>query len=168
MPRSPPRGAIAVLLAVLFTSSLAAAETPPSSILATTEAEPSIPAPAALPSADDSPHTLIGPDDSLRESGWYVAPSFGITGIDGHVGYLSGLRGAWVMNRTFGIGLAANGFGGKIAGSDSLTTQVDRRIAGGDGGGAPPQQNPLLGPGPWFLLPPPRRGPRGERQPQHG
>ena len=57
-----------------------------------------------------------------------------MTGIDGHVGYLSGVRGAWVMNRTFGIGLAANGFGWDVYHPDSLTTNVDRRITGGYGG----------------------------------
>jgi hypothetical protein len=125
---------IGILSAVLFTSSLAAAETPPGSILATTGAEPSAQAPAEIPMTNDSPQTLIGPDGFLQHSGWYVAPSFGVTGIDGHVGYLTGLRGAWVVNRTFGIGLAANGFGWDVLRSDSLAADVDRRIAGGYGG----------------------------------
>jgi hypothetical protein len=112
---------IGTVVAVLFASSMAVAQASPATILATT-------------GADDSPQTLFGSDDFLRHSGWYVAPSFGITGIDGHVGYMSGLRGSWVMNRTFGIGLAANGFGWNIIGSDSFASPVDRRIAGGYGG----------------------------------
>ena len=123
----------AILSAVLLTSSLAAAQTPPGAILATTGAEPSVQATAPVEVANDGPETLIGPDGFLRHSGWYVAPSFGMTGVNGHVGYLTGL-GAWVMNRTFGIGLAANGFGWDVLHSDSLATHVDRRMAGGYGG----------------------------------
>jgi hypothetical protein len=125
---------IALLSAVLFTSSLAAAQTPSAAILATTGAEPSAQTIAPVPTTDDDPQTLFGPDSFLRHSGWYVAPSFGMTGALGHVGYLTGLRGAWVMNRTFAIGLAANGFGGNVLHSDSLATDVDRRMAGGYGG----------------------------------
>jgi hypothetical protein len=125
---------LSALSAALFTSSLAAAQTPPGAILATTGAEQSALAPTAVPTTDDDPQTLIGPDGFLRHSGWYVAPSFGVTGVDSHVGYLSGLRGAWVMNRTFGIGLAANGFGWDVLHSDSLNTHADRRMAGGYGG----------------------------------
>ncbi len=132
--------AVAMLSAVLFTSSLAAAQTPPGAILATTREDTSVQAdgssagtPLPVP-VDDSPQTLIGPDGFLRQAGWYVAPTFGMTGIDGHPGYFTGLRGAFVMNRTFGIGLAASGFGWDVMRSDSPTSSVDRRIAGGYGG----------------------------------
>jgi hypothetical protein len=121
---------IGILAAVLLTSSLAAAETP-AAIVATTDAlEPPPPPP---PSADQAPQTLIGPDGFLRHSGWYIAPSFGATGINGHAGYLTGLRGAWVVNRTFGVGLAGTGFGWDVYRSDSLTSP-ERRMAGGYGG----------------------------------
>lgn len=124
---------VGMLSAVLFTSSLAAAQTPPGAILATTGDDTSVQAPLPVP-VDDNPQTLIGPDGFLRDSGWYLAPSFGMTGIDGHVGYLTGLRAAFVMNRTFGIGLAASGFGWDVMRSDSLSSGVDRRVAGGYGG----------------------------------
>jgi hypothetical protein len=119
-----------LLAALLLTSSLAAAETPAAIVASTSVLDPPPPPP---PSADQPPQTLIGPDGFLRHSGWYVAPSFGATGIDGHAGYLTGLRGAWVLNRTFGIGFAGSGFGWDVYHSDALTSP-DRRIAGGYGG----------------------------------
>jgi hypothetical protein len=121
---------IGILAAALLTSSLAAAETPAAIVATTNALEPPPPPP---PSADQAPQTLIGPDGFLRHSGWYVAPSFGATGVDGHAGYLTGLRGAWVLNRTFGIGLAGNGFGWDVYHPDSLSSP-DRRMAGGYGG----------------------------------
>jgi hypothetical protein len=123
--------AMGMLAGVLFTSSLAAAEAPAANFATTSTAELS---PAALPEMDDTPQTLLGPDGFLRHSGWFVAPSFGMTSIDGHVGYLTGLRGAWVTNRTFGIGLAGSAMGWDAYHSDSPGSGPERRIQGGYGG----------------------------------
>jgi len=67
--------------------------------------------PASRAPADEAGETLIGPDPFPRDSGWYVAPSFGVTAAAGHFGYSTGIRGAWVMNRTFGVGLSASSLG---------------------------------------------------------
>jgi len=66
---------------------------------ATAFAQTTAPAPA---------QTLIKPSEPFRFSGWYVAPTAGFTSIDGRLGYLPGIRGAIMLNRKFGVGLAAN------------------------------------------------------------
>ena len=91
--------------------------------------EPAYPAPA--PAADE-PATLVRSRGFLKHSGWYVAPSFGATSLDGHFSSMVGLRGGWLINRQFGIGLAANVFGWDSTHIDS--PRLNTRVDGGYGG----------------------------------
>jgi hypothetical protein len=77
---------------------------------------------------------LFGRDSFLDHTGWYVAPTIGQTAVASHIGYLTGLRGAWVVDRTFGIGVAANAFGFKGIEVEPSADGVNRQIAGGYGG----------------------------------
>jgi hypothetical protein len=43
--------------------------------------------------------------------GWYLAPTSGFTSFAGSRGYTAGMRGALVLNRTWGFGLAGNVLG---------------------------------------------------------
>jgi hypothetical protein len=96
--------------------------------------EPASTSPVATASpAADEPVTLAGSRGFIKHNGWYIAPSFGATSLDGHYSSLVGLRGGWLINRQFGIGLAANGFG------YDLTARIDsprpnQRVDGGYGG----------------------------------
>jgi hypothetical protein len=63
----------------------------------------------AAPAAGEAPQTLFHPGDGPEgKIGWYLAPTSGFTSFDGHLGYVAGLRGAVVVNRTWGFGLAGN------------------------------------------------------------
>jgi hypothetical protein len=86
---------------------------------------------AAHPGSDE-PVTLAGSRGLLRHNGWYIAPSFGATTLDGHYSSLVGLRGAWLINRQFGIGLAGNAFGWDTTHID--TPRANTRVDGGYGG----------------------------------
>ena len=95
--------------------------------------EPAYALPAAAPaSAADEPATLVGSRGFLKHNGWYIAPSFGATSLDGHFSSMAGLRGGWLINRQFGIGLAANVFGWDSTHIDS--PRANTRVDGGYGG----------------------------------
>jgi|SoiMethySBSTD1v2_1073268.scaffolds.fasta_scaffold08734_8 hypothetical protein len=61
-------------------------------------------------SADSGPQTLSDYGRLITHNGWYLAPSAGFTYVNSGVSPTFGLRGAWRINRKFGIGLAATGF----------------------------------------------------------
>jgi hypothetical protein len=63
----------------------------------------------------------------VKHSGYYVAPTAGVTTVDGEGTAEFGLRGAWLINRRFGIGLGAVGWakGAELGG---------RNLNGGYGG----------------------------------
>jgi hypothetical protein len=88
-------------------------------------------APATAP-ASDEPATLTGSRGFLKHNGWYIAPSLGATTLDGHFSSLVGLRGGWLINRQFGIGLAGNAFGWDTTHID--TPRANTRVDGGYGG----------------------------------
>jgi hypothetical protein len=87
---------------------------------------------AASPAADE-PVTLAGSRGFIKHHGWYIAPSFGGTSLDGRYSSLVGLRGAWLINRQFGIGLAGNAFGWDATGRID-SPRPDTRVTGGYGG----------------------------------
>jgi hypothetical protein len=64
------------------------------------------PSPAPAPA-----QTVIEPGAPLRMTGWYLAPTAAFTTIDGHLGYLPGLRGAFLLNNRLGVGFAVNFMG---------------------------------------------------------
>jgi hypothetical protein len=102
---------LALSLPLLFVSSLAYAQGAPESTPVAPSYEPApLAVPAAQPASDD-PQTLTGSRGFLKHNGWYVAPTFGATTLDGHFSSLVGLKGAWLINRQFGIGLAGSAFG---------------------------------------------------------
>ena len=71
-----------------------------------------IPAPASTPAAGQSaPETLTGGASSggTRISGWFLAPTFGTTVFGDRLNYTPGLRGGIYLNKSFAIGLTAEG-----------------------------------------------------------
>ena len=123
-------------LPLLFVSSTALAEPTAATLAASPSApvyEPTEAAPSPLPTpAADEPATLAGSHGYIKHNGWYVAPSFGGTTLDGHYSSLVGLHGSWLINRQFGIGLTANAFGWDRTRIDS--PQPNTRVDGGYGG----------------------------------
>ena len=86
--------------------------------------EPSNPSPNP---AADTPIAHETHTGFIKHSGWYVAPTMGVTTVKGEATMDFGLRGAWLINRRFGVGLAAVGWanGPDVEG---------RRLEGGYGG----------------------------------
>jgi hypothetical protein len=126
-------------LPLLFASSTAVAQATPASAAPAFEpldsSNPAMAAPATLtpvPSTADEPVTLTKSGGFLKHNGWYVAPTFGATTLDGHLSSLVGVRGGWLINRQFGIGLTGNAIGW-----DDTIIDVPRpntRVEGGYGG----------------------------------
>jgi hypothetical protein len=124
---------LALSLPLLLASSMAQAQTAPAPAPVAPSYEPAPPPPVtAAPPAADEPQTLTGSRGFLRHNGWYVAPSFGATTLDGSLTSLVGLRGGWLINRQFGIGLAGSAFGWDSTYID--TPSPRSRIDGGYGG----------------------------------
>jgi hypothetical protein len=86
------------------------------------------------PERDMAPATLGGRHGMISHNGFYLAPSLGTTSINGNLAYNVGFRGAWLVNRTFGLGLAGYGFGWDGRRGDNPTLSSDRRLNGGYGG----------------------------------
>jgi hypothetical protein len=123
-------------LALLFVSSTALAEPAPANTPSSPSApvyEPAEAAPLPPPTpAADEPATLAGSHGFIKHNGWYLAPSFGGTSLDGHYSSLVGLHGGWLINRQFGIGLTGSAFGWDRTRIDSPLP--DTRVDGGYGG----------------------------------
>jgi len=64
------------------------------------------PAQGAPAHDDKPPDTLFGPMHGIRDVGFYVAPSLGMTTLGGDAAYLAGLEGALLLNHSFGVGVA--------------------------------------------------------------
>ncbi len=64
-------------------------------------------------------------------NGGYGALSFGITGIDGHTTFISGIKGGWLINHSFVLGLAGYGF---INNLEYSTNSNEHALTGGYGG----------------------------------
>jgi hypothetical protein len=66
----------------------------------------------------------------IQHHGYYAAPTFGVTSLDGDVAPMVGMRAAWLANHSVGVGFAVN----------ALANQVDEkanykgRALGGYGG----------------------------------
>ena len=60
--------------------------------------------------SDEGSTAYDGAKDPSKRHAWYVAPTFGATYINGDFTPMYGVRGAFRINKKFGIGLAANGF----------------------------------------------------------
>src|SRR5437868_2337558 len=58
-----------------------------------------------------APETIAGRRGVLTHNGWYVGPSFGSTMVNGNLAVNAGVKGAWLANRSYGLGLSAYGFG---------------------------------------------------------
>lgn len=54
----------------------------------------------------------------VQHHGYYAAPSFGVTSLDGGVAPVVGVRAAWLANHTFGVGFAFN----------ALANEIDEKI----------------------------------------
>jgi opacity protein-like surface antigen len=75
---------------------------------------PVVAAPVPVPTSSagqSEPETLTagGWSGGTRISGWFVAPTFAGTGFDDHVNYSPGLRGGIYLNKSFAVGLTAQG-----------------------------------------------------------
>jgi hypothetical protein len=83
----------------------------------------------------EKPSTLFGDTKlQLRHSGWYIGASAEATSMNGNGLLTTSLRGAWLINRTFGIGLAGAGLGYRGAKADADSSGMGRHIDGGYGG----------------------------------
>jgi hypothetical protein len=127
---------LTLALPLLFVSSTALADpapaiAAPAPMAPVFEPADASPAPATTPAADE-PATLVGSRGLIKHSGWYVAPSIGATTLDGHLSSLVGLRGGWLVNRQFGIGLTGSAFGWDSTHLD--TPRANTRVDGGYGG----------------------------------
>src|SRR6185503_20309888 len=76
---------------------------------------------------DEGSATFDGAKDPGNRHAWYVAPTFGATYINGGFTPMYGVRGAFRINKKFGIGLAANGF-------DFDGENAGQQLEGGYGG----------------------------------
>lgn len=93
------------------------------------------PVPSPEPAADDAgPRTLLDATPKFEHNGWYVGPTFGVTTVDGHLDIDTGIRGAWIINRTFAIGLAGYEFGHDGVKLDDSDEGYGRTVQGGYGG----------------------------------
>jgi hypothetical protein len=121
----------AVLPLLLLSSSALAQQRPAAAIRAAlpTDANEAATASAPPPPVAEKDDVLISSHGLVQHSGWYVAPTFGTTAIDGRYGFAGGLRAAWLINHQFGIGLAGTGFEAPSASGSS-----ERRVEGGYGG----------------------------------
>jgi hypothetical protein len=95
------RSAMKTITASILLSVLAAASAP---ALAQT---------AAPAGATSEPESLVGhhQPDSVRLSGWFLAPTFGTTSFGNTLAYMPGLRGGIYLNRRLAVGLTLNGLG---------------------------------------------------------
>jgi len=117
---------IIVLSALCLTPRLVlAAEATSNAQAATTSVAPASP----TRDAAGSPQVLVGKEGVVRHHGWYVAPSIGATRVDGESAVTAGVRGAWLLDRTFGLGLAGTAFT-----NDTTETASPGTIDGGYGG----------------------------------
>lgn len=89
--------------------------------------------PADSSTKDTGPDTLLS-DLTVEHGGWYLAPAFGVTTIQGHLAFTSGARGAWRINRSFGIGLAGAGLASDGVRIDDSAEGMRRDWQGGYGG----------------------------------
>jgi hypothetical protein len=100
------RRILASLAVLVQTSTVLAAE--PTSA---TAVRGGIRAQTAAVEADHAPEPRDEDDGGwLEHSGWYVAPTAGVTTVNGEGTAEFGFRGAWLINRRFGIGLAGIGW----------------------------------------------------------
>ena len=125
---------LAAFSSVFVAAPVFAQSAPVSPSLAEPAVEPIAASPfiAAPPTADE-PATLAGSRGFIKHNGWYIAPSFGATALDGRYSSLAGLRGGWLINRQFGIGLAGNVFGWDATARIDSPRQ-NQRVDGGYGG----------------------------------
>lgn len=80
--------------------------------------------------AEDQPRTLLDTSPNLDHSGWFIGPTFDVTTIDRELEASGGVRGAWLINRKFGVGLAFTGLESDSRSDDD----IGRKIEGGWGG----------------------------------
>ena len=67
---------------------------------------------------------------AVQHHGFYAAPTFGVTALDGAVAPVVGMRAVWIADHTFGVGMAFN------ATSNQVDEELDYpgRVFGGYGG----------------------------------
>jgi hypothetical protein len=121
--------ALVLVAAPAFAQSAPVSPAPAAPVIEPIAASPAV---TTSPAADE-PVTLAGSRGFIQHNGWYVAPSFGATTLDGRYSSLVGLRGAWVINRQFGIGLAANAIDWDAAARID-SPRPNTRVTGGYGG----------------------------------
>ncbi len=95
---------IAALLVVTFSTSALADAHGASAAQASAAA---LSATSAAPARDDLDVPRRG--RLVHHHGYYVAPTVGVTTLDGEFAPLIGVRAAWLANRSFGLGFSFNG-----------------------------------------------------------
>jgi hypothetical protein len=66
----------------------------------------------------------------IEHHGFYVAPTLGLTAVNGDLASTGGLRSAWLVNHRFGLGLAVNGFSNDTDGNGSQAERIEGGYAG--------------------------------------
>jgi hypothetical protein len=77
-------------------------------VSATAAAQTTTPAPAPVAAAPTQETLFQHSDGRAHAVGWYLSPTSGMTSFDGRLGYVAGMRGAVVVDRTWGFGLAGS------------------------------------------------------------
>jgi hypothetical protein len=78
---------------------------------------------ARIDESNDVPHR----GRLIEHHGFYAAPTFGVTSLDGGVAPLVGVRAAWLANHTIGVGVAFNALANKV---DEKLDQRGRALGG--------------------------------------
>lgn len=58
--------------------------------------------------SQDQPTTLVGQEGLFKEIGFVLAPSYGVTGMDGATASLFGIRGGLLLDKKFAVGAFYN------------------------------------------------------------
>ena len=126
MTRKLIAAALFTLAASTATASVASAHGPVAGFGPTPPPTPSSSPERAQPTGDE---TLISGTSQVQMTGWYLAASSGYTMLGDRDGFVQGMRGAIVLNDSWGIGLA-----GYVISTSDTDWNDDEGQVGGYGG----------------------------------
>lgn len=115
---------LSIIVLVLLTSSGALAQEAAGSLRAAFFS--TAPVLARFDEADEAPHG----GRLVHHHGFYAAPTFGVTNLDGGVAPMVGMRAAWLANHSIGVGLAFNALANQV----NQPLDYKGRALGGYGG----------------------------------
>jgi hypothetical protein len=121
---------VSIALGTSLSSALALAEAPVAAEATETNAVESAPVGAGR----DSSPTLFGGEPKHNPFNIYFAPSFGATTLNHHLAADIGVRGAYLLDEHWGIGLAAHAMGWDGRDGPNPTLDDSRKIGAAYGG----------------------------------